>query len=137
MAAEQSEAQAQGSGRGSRRRHSTQYKREVVGELLKPGVCVREVAQRHGLHESLVSAWRRRFSQVGLQEARRTAPQAKLLRVQLPPAGQGTAKPINGSVVADAVGAIHIELLQGHRLSIQGQVDANALSMAIQELSRS
>jgi transposase-like protein len=137
MAAERSEAQAQGSGRGSRRRHSTQYKREVVSELLKPGVCVREVAQRHGLHESLVSAWRRRYSQDELQETRRPVSQAKLLRVRLPPAEQGRAKPIDGSLVADAVGSIHIELSQGHRLSLHGQVDANALSMVIRELSRS
>jgi transposase len=139
MTTEQSGAQTQESGKGPRRRHSIQYKRQVVLESLKPGTSTREVAHRHGLHESLVGVWRRLHSQGCLQQTRGAVAEVKMLAVQVPTEAPGRAHRVEASSAsqAQAPGAIHIEFSQGHRLSVRGEVDVSALSMMIRELSRS
>lgn len=81
MTTKRSGAQTQESGEGTLRRHSIQSKRQVVMESLKPGASTREVAHRHGLHESLVGVWRRLHSQGRLQQTRSTVAEVKLLPV--------------------------------------------------------
>ena len=139
MTTERSAAQTQESGKGTRRRHSTQYKRQVVLESLKPGASTREVAHRHGLHESLVGVWRRLHSQGRLQQTRSAVAEVKLLPVQVPTEAPGRAHRVEASRApqAQTPGAIHIEFSHGHRLSVRGEVDISALSMMIRELSRS
>jgi transposase len=132
-------SQAQASGKGSRRRHSMQHKLRVVRESLEPGVSTREVARRHGLHESLVGVWRRRYGQEGLQQAAGGAAAVKLLPVHLPVQAPDQATQAHTSVIARSAGAgaIHIEFSQGHRLSVRGEVCASTLSALIRELSGS
>lgn len=123
----------------TRRKHSMQYKQQVVRESLKPGVSTREVARRHGLHESLVGVWRRRYAQDGLQEAVGSAAEVKLLPVQVPIQAPDRTSQADASVVprSAAAGVIHIEFSHGHRLSVRGEVPPNTLSAMIRELSRS
>lgn len=139
MTAERAGAPAQESGRGTRRRHSIQYKLRVVREALKPGTSTREVAQRHSLHESLVGVWRRLYLQGRLQETHGSAAEAKLLPVEVPIEAHSRASPAEVSIVprSPIAGAIHIEFSHGHRLSVRGEVDANTLNAVIRELSRS
>ena len=139
MTTERLDAQAQRSGKGSRRRHSAQYKRQVVLESLEPGTSTREVARRHGLHESLVGVWRRLHSQDRLQQTRSPVAGVKLLPVQVPAEVSEPAHRVEASSAPQvrAPGAIHIEFSHGHRLSVRGEVDAGALSVMIRELSRS
>jgi len=137
MTTERSGVQAQESAKGSRRRHSRQYKRQVVLESLKPGTSTREVAHRHGLHESLVGLWRRLHSQGRLQQTRSTVGEVKLVPVQVPSEVPERAHRVEASSAAQAPGAIHIEFSHGHRLSVRGEVPANTLSAVIRELSRS
>lgn len=127
------------SGQGTRRKHSVQFKRRVVGEVLKPGASAREVARRHGLHESLIGVWRRLHSQGRLQEAHSGAAEAKLLPVQVPTEAAGRASRVDASIVRRAMdgGGIDIEFSKGHRLSVRGEVDGRMLSAVIRELSRS
>ena len=138
MAAERSASEAQGSGGRTRRKHSAQYKLQVVRESLKPGVSTREVAQRHGLHESLVGVWRRRYSQSQLQPCLPSAATAKLLPVRVEPEAARPTQPAqsSGRRGAEVDGTMHIEFSRGHRLSVRGEVDASALSAVIRELSR-
>lgn len=135
MTAERVVAQAKISSKGSRRKHSIQYKLQVVRELRKPGASAREVAQRHDLHESLIGAWRRQHSQGRLGGR----PEAKLLPVQLSTETQGGGRQLEASIAPRSMleGTIHIEFSHGHRLSVRGPVAANALSAVIRELSRS
>ena len=138
MMTERSGTEGQTSSQRTRRKHSTQYKRRVVLESLKPGASAREVAHRHGLHESLLGVWRRQHSQDRLQDAQGTLAEVKLLPAQVsveaerssPPAGTSAAPP------APSPGTIHIEFSHGHRLSVRGEVDANTLSVMLRELSR-
>jgi transposase len=138
MTTERSGTEVQESGRGTRRKHSMQYKRRVVLESLKPGASARQIAARHGLHESLIGVWRRLHSQGRLQEAQSSAA-VKLLPVQIPAETHGRTSQVEASIAPRSIsgGAIHIEFSHGHRLSVRGEVDANALSAVIRELSRS
>lgn len=139
MMTERSVSEGRESGPGTRRRHSVQFKRRVVREVLELGASAREVARRHGLHESLIGAWRRLHSQGRLQEAHSSAAEAKLLAVQVPTEAAGRASRVDASIVPRAMdgGAIHIEFSHGHRLSVRGEVDGHVLSAVIRELSRS
>jgi len=138
MGTERAGNEAQGSGRRTRRRHSAQYKLQVVRESLKPGVSTREVAQRHGLHESLIGVWRRGYSQSQLQPSEPSPVEVKLLPVRV---GRGGTMRVEAAEPSSATrtqagGAMHIEFSHGHRLSVRGEVDAGALSAVIRELSR-
>jgi len=140
MRTERSGGEVQGSGRRTRRRHSAQYKLQVVRESLKAGVSTREVAQRHGLHESLIGVWRRRYSQSQLQPCVASAVEVKLLPVRIGQEAARRAEPAESSSAAartQSAGTMHIEFSHGHRLSVRGEVDAGALSAVIRELSRS
>ena len=136
MTTERSGIEGEGSSKGTRRRHSTQYKRRVVLESLQPGASAREVAHRHGVHESLLGVWRRQHSQGRLQDAQST--EVTLLPVQVPAEAESPAHSAETSVAprAAASGTIHIEFSHGHRLSVRGTVDANTLSVMLRELSR-
>ena len=138
MTTERSGTEGEASGKGTRRRHSRQYKRRIVLESLKPGASAREVAHRHGLHESLLGVWRRQHSQGHLQDAQGTSAQVTLLPVQVSAEAESPSHPAATSVTPRAVspGTIHIEFSHGHRLSVRGDVDANTLSVMLRELSR-
>lgn len=131
--------EAQASSKGTRRKHSMQYKLRVVREALKAGVSTREVARRHGLHESLVGVWRRQHAQGRFREAAENAAEVKLLPVQVPIQATDRASQADSSVVprSPGAGSIHIEFSHGHRLSVRGEVPSNTLSAVLRELSRS
>lgn len=44
-----------------RRRWSLEAKQRIVAASLTPGVCVKELAQIHGVHPSLVYDWRKKY----------------------------------------------------------------------------
>jgi len=129
----------QASDKRSRRRHSMHFKLRVVREALKPGISIREVARRHGLHESLVGVWRGLYSRGNLETAQSGAAEVKLLPVQARIESEERASPVEASILprSPGGGAIHIEFSHGHRLSVRGEVAASTLSAVIRELSRS
>src|SRR6266567_3819093 len=45
---------------GEQRRWSLEVKQQIVAASLVPGACVKEIAQAHGVHPSLVYDWRKR-----------------------------------------------------------------------------
>lgn len=138
MTTEQSQSALQMPGKAVRRMHSIQYKLEVVREALQPGASSRAVARRHGLHESLIGAWRRLHAQGRLQQIHDGAAQVSLLPVQVEAPARRRPRVVEAATsAAVAGGAIHIEFSHGHRLSVRGEVDANALSAIIRELTRS
>jgi transposase len=139
MTAERSENAIQMPGTGTRRKHSIQYKLQVVREALQPGTSIREVARRHGLHVSLIGVWRRQHAQEPLPEARDSVALPILLPVQVSAELQGRSGGGEAAIAAHSVagGSIHIEFSHGHRLSVRGEMDANALSAMIRKLTRS
>jgi transposase len=86
-------------GGGRHRRHSAQFKRQVLAECAAPGARIGEVAATHGLHPSLIYGWRRRAAESVLRmDAAPTVPVAQFVPV---------------TVTDDASAAIRIELRRG------------------------
>lgn len=120
-----------------RRKWSTREKVQIVQEALRPGAVLQEVAQRHGLHPSLLTRWRSQHRAAAKKVIGR---EARLIPVEV----ERGARPRNRFVQSVGVsknssklGAIEVEFSSGRRLCIQGVVDAGMLCTVLQELSRS
>jgi transposase len=121
-----------------RRRWSTREKVQIVREALQPGAVLQEVAQRHGLHPSLLTRWRAQHGAAAKKMM--IGREARLMPVEV----ERGARPRNRFVQSVGVsenssrlGAIEVEFSSGRRLCIQGVVDARMLITVLQELSRS
>jgi transposase len=121
------------SGRGERRRRwSRDDKMRIIEETLAPGAVVTEIARRHGIATSLVFTWRRRARRATVASAG-----PRLVPVQV-----ATAESVQ-SIEAPAAmparkrrGLIEIELGDGKRVSVDENVDAEALGRVLDVLSR-
>jgi len=117
-----------------RRKWSAREKIRIVQEARRAGAVLQEVAQRHGLHPSLLT--RRAQHQAEAKKSPRR--QARLLAVRLEPRVRSrdrAPQPSHLSESSAKLGAIEVECA-GWRLHIQGMVDAQTLRTVLQELSR-
>src|SRR3984957_18092867 len=135
-------------GAGERRRtRSLEERKRIVGEALGPGASVAAVARRHGLNANLVFKWIRR-SREGWRDRRREPGNEKPV-VVAPPEGRAPAfipvklleldaasAPPRSDVVAKQArpthrverrGAMEISLPNGAKVSLDADVDAEAL----------
>ena len=117
-----------------RRRWSRDDKMRIIEETLAPGAVVTEIARRHGISTSLVFTWRRRARLANVVSAG-----PKLVRIQLTP---GAAESVTSTEDTAAIpsrrrrGLIEIELGGGKRVSVDENVDADALGRVLDVLSR-
>jgi transposase len=84
-----------------RRRHSVEFKRQVLAECARPGASVAAVALAHGLNANLVQTWRRRArgdDRVGLP-----------VEATFVPVAMAAAGPVGAMPPA----AIHVEVRRG------------------------
>ena len=115
-----------------RRRWSRDDKMRIIEETLAPGAVVTEIARRHGIATSLVFTWRRRA---------RLATVA-LAGPRLVPVQVATAESVQSIEAPAAIparkrrGVIEIELGDGKRVSVDENVDADALRRVLEVLSR-
>ena len=135
-------------GSGERRRtRSLEERKRIVVEALAPGASVAAVARRHGLNANLVFKWIRR-SREGWRDRRREPANEKPV-VASPPERDGPAfvpvkllaldapsAPPPSEVMAKAArqtrrgavrGAMEISLPNGAKVSLDADVDAEAL----------
>ena len=106
--------------RRTRRRWSDDFKRRVVAEASQSGVSVAALARRYDLNNNLLFNWKRRF---GVDPA--------FLPVEVVP------EPITPSVDPAVLDSrIKIQLSNGHRLSISGAFDPDAVARLLRGLSR-
>ena len=120
-----------------RRKWSAGEKAKIVREAQRPGAMLQEVAQRHGLHPSLLTRWRAQGRVVKKKAARR---EARLLPVTVerrPRSESGLVRPDGMRDSASTSGCIDVEFAAGWRVHIQGVVDAHTLRTLLQELARS
>ena len=120
-----------------RRKWSTREKVQIVQEALQPGAVLQEVAQRHGLHPSLLTRWR---AQHGAAAKKVIGREARLIPVEVERGARPRnrfVRPVRVSENSIKLGAIEVEFSSGRRMCIQGVVDARMLSTVLQELSRS
>jgi len=117
--------------RGARRRRfwSSDAKRRMVAESLKPGASVAMVAQRYGVNANLLFTWRR-------QEA--AAANGGAEPVKLVPVTVAEAEaPSAASVAApEPIGRMEIVLSGGERIIVGMDVDATALARVVRTLTR-
>lgn len=118
----------------TRRRWSIEEKRAIVSEALPPGTNVSEVAHRHGVSPSLVFRWMKKLGAVSPTSTSR-AP--TFVPVMLPASTTTDASVAcepapptrNASTVVEA--RIEIELVNGRRVRIAGDVDCAVLRRLI------
>ena len=117
-----------------RRRWSRDDKMRIIEETLAPGAVVTEIARRHGLSTSLVFTWRRRARLASVVPAG-----PKLVPVQFSPAAAESVSSTEAPAATPSRrrrGLIEIELGGGKRVSVDENVDADALGRVLDVLSR-
>ena len=115
-----------------RRRWSRDDKMRIIEETLAPGAVVTEIARRHGIATSLVFTWRRRARLATVASAGPC-----LVPVQV--AAAESVQSIQAPAAIPARkrrGVIEIELGDGKRVSVDENVDADALGRVLDVLSR-
>ena len=116
---------------GERRRRfwSSDEKRRMVAESLKPGASVAMVAQRYGVNANLLFTWRR-------QEA--AAANGGAEPVKLVPVTVAEAETASVASVAapEPIGRMEIVLCGGERIIVGMDVDATALARVVRTLTR-
>jgi transposase len=115
-----------------RRRWSRDDKMRIIEETLAPGAVVTEIARRHGIAASLVFTWRRRARLATIASAG-----PRLVPVQV--AAAESVQSIQAPATIPARkrrGVIEIELGDGKRVSVDENVDADALGRVLDVLSR-
>ena len=141
-------------GVGERRRtRSLDERKRIVEEALAPGVSVAAVARRHGLNANLVFKWIRR-SREGWRDRRREPAKEKPVAVAPPerdgsafvpvkllelntasaPPSDVMAKPARQTRRGARRGAMEISLPNGAKVSLDADVDAEALRRVLSAL---
>jgi transposase len=131
-------------GAGERRRtRSLDERKRIVEEALAPDISVAAVARRHGLNANLIFKWIRR-SREGWREPAKEKPvvaalperggsafvPVKLLELDVasaPPPSDVAAKPARQARRGARRGAMEISLPNGAKVSLDAEVDAEAL----------
>ena len=109
----------------SRRRWSREEKRRIVAQTLISGVPVSQVARRYDVNANQVFTWRR---DPRLRPATEQEPEPSFLPVEV----VASAVPER----AAAQSTIEIALCTGHRVSVTGAFDVEALCRLVQGLAR-
>ena len=117
-----------------RRRWSQDEKERLVAASLEPGASVSEVARIAGLHVSQLFRWRKELCKHG--EAS-TAPFVPVEILPSAPPREVAEVPLTTtSHRRNSQGVIEIELGNGHRIRVDGDVDGDALRRVLDALVR-
>ena len=114
-----------GEGRGRRRRWTEEEKRQIVAQTRIPGVTVAQVARRYEVDRSLVFTWRR-DPRLQSQESPETG--ASFVPVEVMAGAMSTG--------SGAETVVEVALRNGHRVSIRGELDVEALCRLVHALER-
>jgi transposase len=109
--------------RGLRRRHSAEFKREVVEKTLQPNASVAAIALEHRLNTNLLFKWRRDH----LRQRARLAPVPPTM---LPVMVETSAVGADTSRQRVTASVIEIELPAG-RIRLRGAVDVESLRAVV------
>jgi|SRR5580700_9807603 transposase len=120
-----------------RRRWTTEQKRRMVREAERPGAVRQQVAQRHGVHLSVLNRWRKEL-RIGAPSAKKPVRRVRLLpiRVSKTQAPRAASQPARVSMAVAAVDSIEVAFTAGQRVTVRGLVDGGALRTVLQELAR-
>ena len=114
-----------------RRQYSIAYKRRVVEEVLKGEESVSIVARRHDINTNLVFTWRKQYLAGRYEGARASS----LIPITVtPPVEMTTAVFSEESSESDS-SRLEIVLTGGHRVVVEGTVEAEVLRTALEVLT--
>ena len=120
--------------RRRRYRHwSAEEKRSICQQTRAPGVSVAQVARRHGLNANLIFKWLKdpRFASPAAVEE-----QPVFLPVEVREDGAPTV-PMARPADDPPHGRVEIVLATGHRMTVEGPFDENAVGRLLSILARS
>jgi len=120
------------SGKRIRRQWTTEEKRRIVREAERPGAVRQQVAQRHGVHVSVLNRWRTEL-RVGASGIKKKVRTLRLLPVQV---RQPRPRPVRTPTAVPGSDVIEVALPAGQRITVRGTVDGLLLRTVLQELSR-
>jgi transposase len=120
-------------GKRIRRQWTTADKRRIVREAERPGAVRQQVAQRHGVHMSVLNRWRTEL-RTGASGGKKGIRTVRLLPVQV--RKTRPARAASRSVAVPAGDIIEVAFPAGQRLTVRGVVDGALLRTVLQELAR-
>jgi len=129
--------QAAKPGKRTRRQWTAEDKRRIVREAQRPGAVRQEVAQRHGVHASVLNRWRKeQLSKAPI--AKKTVSTVRMLpvRVGKSRSSRRASRPIAATITGTEVGSMEVGFPAGQRLTVRGVVDGGLLRTVLEELSR-
>jgi transposase len=121
-----------------RRQWTARQKRQIVREAQRRGAVIQEVAQRHGVHASVLNRWRSE-QRVAASGAKKAVSTARLLPVRVRRARRARApRQPAAATIATVIqrDAIEVEFSGGRRLYIRGMVQDAMLRTVLKELSQ-
>ena len=119
-----------------RRRWTVEQKLAILRDAFGPDGSVRAAVERHEVGSGAIYTWRRQ-AMSGALSGVPARPQATFAEVRISePPVMLPAPPVEAPADARTAGQIGIELPSGVRLTVDGTVDAEALSRVISVLAR-
>jgi transposase len=121
----------------TRRLWTAQEKRRIVRESRRPGAVRQAVAQRHGVHVSVLNRWR--TEQLSKETVvKKTVSRVRLLPVQVRRSqpSRAASRPVRATIAVPAIDVIEVALPAGQRVTVRGVVNGDLLRAVLQELSR-
>jgi transposase len=124
-------------GKRIRRQWTAGEKRRIVREAQRPGAVRQQVAQRHGVHVSVLNRWRTEL-RIGASGRKKTVRRARLLPVQVSKtqASRAASRPVHSTMAAPSDDLIEVAFPAGQKLTVRGVVDGALLRTVLQELAR-
>jgi transposase len=129
--------QAADQGKRIRRQWTASDKRRIVREAERPGAVRQQIAQRHGVHVSVLSRWRAEL-RIGAAGSKKAVRRARLLPVQVSKtqSSRAASRPVHATMAVTAGNIIEVAFPAGQRVSVRGVVDGALLRTVLQELAR-
>lgn len=128
-----------GADQGKRiRRHWTiEDKRRIVREAEKRGAVKQQVAERHGVHVSVLNRWRAELPSRS-SGAKKAARRARLVpvRVSKTHTSRAPSRPFPATTEMFGTDTMEVAFPAGQRVAICGVVNGDVLRTVLQELSR-
>lgn len=120
-----------------RRSWSDGEKRSICLQTLAPGVSVAQVALRYAMNANLIFNWLKgpRFAPDGFEAEEPVFLPVEVEATNMSPSAQVVPSLSLSHSAQHPDGCIKIELVNGHRLTVQGRFDCDALSRLLKGLA--
>ena len=124
-------------GKRIRRHWTTDIKRRIVREAEKAGAVKQQVAERHGVHVSVLNRWRTELPSRS-SGAKKAARRARLVPVRVSKThnSRSPSRPFAATTAMVGNDTMEVAFPAGQRVAIRGVVNGDALRAVLQELSR-